>query len=75
MTRKFWGNTKLISIWLQTTRHSTAIALLDATNNWFLNDGQINAILFLDLKKTFDIVDHAILLEKKLKHYGISDTA
>lgn len=55
--------------------HSTVTALLDATNNWYLNidDGQINAVLFLDLKKAFDTVNHTILL-KKLKHYGIDNT-
>ena len=57
--------------------HSTVTALLDATNNWYLNidDGQINAVLFLDLKKAFsDTVNHSIIL-KKLKHYGIDGTA
>ena len=42
--------------------HSTLTALLEATNNWYLNidDGLINSVLFLDLKKVFDTVDHSI---------------
>ena len=46
-------------------RHSTLTALVEATNSWSVNidNGLVNGVVFIDLKKAFDTVDHNIILK------------
>ena len=51
--------------------HSTLTAFLEATNNWSVNidNGFLNGVVFIDLKKAFDTIDHEIIL-RKLSYFG-----
>ena len=53
-------------------QYSTSHVLINITENIrkALDDGKIGCGIFVDLQKTFDTVDHQILLVK-LNHYGI----
>ena len=58
------------------TLHSTLTSLLEAFNSWSVNidNSLINGVIFIDLKKAFDTIDHKILL-RKLASYGIDHRA
>ena len=46
--------------------HSTVTALLEPTNSWAFNiyRSNVNAMVFLDLKKAFDTVDRDVVLAR-----------
>ena len=56
--------------------HSTLSAMLEVTNHWSMNvdNGFLNGVLFIDLKKAFDTIDHEIIM-RKLSFYGADQTA
>ena len=64
------GNTQ----WGFGSLHSTALALIDCSNDWFINidRGRIMSTVLLDIKKAFDTIDHDIL-QQKLEYYGVGD--
>ena len=52
---------------------TTLTALIEATDNWSINidKGLLNGVIFIDLKKAFDTIDHTIL--RKLQIYGVDE--
>ena len=56
--------------------HSTLTALLETSDNWCVNidRGLLNGVIFIDLRKAFDTIDHKIILQKLTK-YGVDQDA
>ena len=46
--------------------HSVVTCLMENTDDWYLNieKGEYTGLIFIDLKKAFDTMDHDILLQK-----------
>ena len=49
--------------------------MLEISNNWCVNvdKGVLNGIIFIDLKKAFDTIDHEIILQKLAKYWVDQD--
>ncbi len=53
--------------------YSTLSALIQMCDAWFnnLDNGELTGVVFLDIQKAFDSIDHDVLLEKMI-FYGVS---
>ena len=54
-------------------KHSTMSALIQMCDQWLENmdNGMLNCVVFLDIRKAFGSIDHSILLKKMREQFGI----
>ena len=61
-----------MSVWIPIIAQYTYCVDRTATNCWSVNidNGLVNGVIFIDLKKAFDTIDHSVLI-RKLHKYGV----
>ncbi len=54
-------------------KHSTVTALIQMCDEWLENmdNGKLNGVVFIDIKKAFDSINHRIMLNKMNEQFGI----
>ena len=55
-------------------KHSTVSVLIQMCDEWLeiMDNSKFNGVIFLDIRKAFDLINHKILLKKMKDHFGIS---
>ena len=56
-------------------KYSTLVALIQMFDAWYENmdNGELNGVVFIDIRKPFDSINHNILLPKMKEQFGISN--
>lgn len=56
-------------------KHSTLSALIQMCDEWLesMDNGKLTGVIFLDIRKAFDSINHGVLLKKMNDCFGISD--
>jgi len=59
--------------WAYREGHSTELLLVHLSENWrrAIDENKVVAVAFVDFKKAFDCVSHAILLQKLKLQFGV----